>query len=870
MSEKNKGVHAGRDAILGNQTNITHITKVIQMGPFEPPPNLEQLRDEYLTHLRSTYRVLDFKGIPQLDTLTRELLLEEVYEPLMARPEMPSGETWDRRLAGRAFSRGDLPEVALTGMGTEAAIPLPVEQALREKAQVVVLGDPGSGKTTLLKHLALRLAAGDQAPLPILAPLNAYAEAVQKADCSLQAYLPRYFESLAHGVAGLDPLFEAAIRQGGAVIMLDGLDEVQSGRSGLVNKVEAFARETAGKGNKLVVSSRIVGYRESPLSGKDWSLYTLLDFDRQAIEKFATKWCVAFEKSTLGDTPKARTAAENERRELLSAIDANPGVARLACNPLLLTILALIKRQGVSLPNRRVELYELYLRTLISAWSQARALDKRPVGPQLDYLQTIAVLGPLALWLRQENPTAGLVPEELLVEWLTGHFKGEDWGLRHGDAMREARVFLDSVRKYSNLLLERGRGRFGFMHLTFEEALAARGLVQVGQLELKESLAYIQKYLTNPGWRETILLAVGIWGLVREQPRVAGEVVRSMLHMDCAPDCRGENILMAGSCLEDVGELGMGRAAAKDVIAALLAASQDRSLPPVMQRDAGFILGRTGWEPEDLNAFIEIPAGPFLYGDEPDEVVLDHSFSISKYPITNSQYRQFVDANGYDQREYWSEDGWAWRAGMYDSKAQEEYKDWIEGRPPEKRREPFYWRDTKWNNPLTPVVGVSWFEAEAYCNWLAGQLGKSVRLPTEIEWERAARYTDGREYPWGEPFDNQRLNGAEFWSGEEDLSDYNDWEKWIASESFQEASTTIVGQFPGGESAEGVCDLAGNVWEWAASWYGEDTVERIVRGGSWYDDRRDARCAHRGRISPVGFNDLLGFRVFSPGPISGS
>jgi predicted NACHT family NTPase len=240
----------------------------------------------------------------------------------------------------------------------------------------------------------------------------------------------------------------------------------------------------------------------------------------------------------------ARASAETERRGLLEAIDANPGVANLASDPLLLTILALIKRQGVSLPNRRVELYELYLKTLISAWSKARALDRRPVGPPLVYLQTIAVLGPLALWLREENPTAGLVGEERLIDWLTGHFIGEDWGLKPGPAWERAREFLDSVRKYSNLLLERGQGRFGFIHLTFEEALAARGLVQLGQLKVDDSLVVIRRNLTDPGWRETILLSVGVWGLVREQPRVAGEVVRAMLKMDCAGDDAGKNVLL--------------------------------------------------------------------------------------------------------------------------------------------------------------------------------------------------------------------------------------------------------------------------------------------------------------------------------------
>ncbi len=352
-----------------------------------------------------------------METLSRELLLEEVYVPLVARPELPKGETWERRLAGRKMDSdlvgAELASAQLASAHFDVA-PVRVEQAMRDQARVVVIGDPGSGKSTLLKHLALRLAAEDNAPLPILVPLNAYADTLSKADRSLQQFLPDHFADF--GIMRLGPLFDHALASGTAVILLDGLDEVQRDRPNLVAKVEAFAHEVTKRGSKIVVTSRVVGYRESPLNPKDWALYTLLDFEREAIEEFAAKWCLAFERSTLGDTPAAKVKAEAERQSLLEAIDANPGVANLASNPLLLTILALIKWQGVSLPNHRVELYELYLKTLISAWSKARALDKKLVGPPLDYLQTISVLGPLALWLRQENPTAGLVTEERLIE----------------------------------------------------------------------------------------------------------------------------------------------------------------------------------------------------------------------------------------------------------------------------------------------------------------------------------------------------------------------------------------------------------------------------------------------------------------------
>lgn len=843
-SQITAGNIAGRD--------IQNITVILNMAPFEPPPDLEKLRADYLNHLRRAHRALDLK-LPQLENFTRELLLEDVYVPLLARPELPAGETWERRLAGRLFA-SEATTIRPPDIITEDEVnnrilrvwksePVSIEQALAEKPRVVVIGDPGSGKTTLLKRLALRLAAEPNAPLPILLPLNAYADALTRGDRNLQTYLADYFVARAQGLTKIGELFNKAIEQGQAVILLDGLDEVQRDRPHLVDKVEAFSREGAERGNKLVITSRVVGYRESPLDPKEWSLYTLLDFDRKAIEDFAGKWCLAFETSTAGDTPEARAAAEVERKSLLEALGANPGVEKLASNPLLLTILALIKRQGVTLPNRRIELYELYLKTLISAWNKSRALDKRPIGPPMDYLETVAVLGPLALWLREENPTAGLVTEERLIEWLTNYYAGDEWRLPRGEAMKRAREFLGGVRQYSNLLIERGQGRYGFIHLTFEEALAARGLVQLGQLKLDDSLAVIEKHLTDPAWRETILLAVGIWGLVREQPRAAGEVARAMLKMG------HDGILLAGACLEDVGELGLGRAAKQEITYALLAANRDRSLPPAVQRDAGFTLGRTGWVPDDLDLFIHIPAGPFLYGPDKRTVVIEQPFAIAKYPVTNLQFKRFMDAGGYERREFWSGEGWAWRMGTYVSKAPDFLKDWSADRPPEKRNEPFFWHNSRFKNPLGPVVGVNWFEAEAYNNWLSKEKGKPFRLPTEEEWERAARHTDAREFPWGDNFDRNRLNTNEFWS-EEDVN---------------VRSTTIVGQFAEGNSHAGASDMSGNVWEWTSSWYDAVKIRLIVRGGSWDFYSKYAHCADHVRYTPDGFDNVIGFRLLSPG-----
>src|SRR5690606_10565139 len=104
-------------------------------------------------------------------------------------------------------------------------------------------------------------------------------------------------------------------------------------------------------------------------------------------------------------------------------------------------------------------------------------------------------------------------------------------------------------------------GQYGFIHLTFEEALAAYGLVAAGQIDRNKTLTVIQDHLVDPAWRETILLSVGVAGLINRQPLAAGEIARAMLKMNCAEEHAGYNILLAGACLEDVSENGLGRTA---------------------------------------------------------------------------------------------------------------------------------------------------------------------------------------------------------------------------------------------------------------------------------------------------------------------
>jgi len=219
-------------------------------------------------------------------------------------------------------------------------------------------------------------------------------------------------------------------------------------------------------------------------------------------------------------------------------------------------------------------------------------------------------------------------------------------------------------------------------------------------------------------------------------------------------------------------------------------------------------------EPAAPSGMVKVPKGPFLYGDQKSRETIDHDYWIDKYPVTNETYRAFVSADGYENQQYWSDDGWKWKT-----------ENNITG--------PLYWNDMNWNKPEHPVVGVSYYEAEAYAKW-AGK-----RLPTEQEWEKAARGEDGRQYPWGEEFDENRCNSYKFGADH----------------------TTPVSKYPNGVSVYGCYDMAGNVYEWCVDWYDDKKGGRVIRGGSWCYRRFYLRASWRIWSSADSRSNFIGFRL---------
>jgi formylglycine-generating enzyme required for sulfatase activity len=822
---------------LPDHVSITKLPNVTAGGNISIAygDEVRPLIELYLTQILDHYQFLDLKGMGMNDRVALQLPLLEMYVPLRARRELPSGETTARtlRLAGRQVTAEEAAE-----MGERLSEPVDLLDLLQAHNGVIVLGDPGAGKTTFLKYLALLLALdrGDRVALagylPILIPLSAYANALATSDVALQEFLGDYYTGL--GIAlPIRELLAAFLAQGRTLLLMDGLDEVQSltQRTTLVKRLEAFFAHHHKAGNKFVLTSRIVGYRESRPSVDGLVECTLVDFEQTEIEQFVHKWSHALERAVQGDNRLAQQQAQQEGRELLAAIGRNPGVRQLAANPLLLTILALMKRQGVTLPERRAQLYETYVKTLLRTWNLARSLDGRPQR-EVNDTETLRVLAPLALWMHESSPGVGLVKREKMRRKLIDIYAGR--GAADPEAATER--FLTDVHRYASLLLERGPGEYGFIHLAFQEYLAGVAVVQSGPLQVEPIVKKLAANLGQESWREVTLLAIGYLGLIQQREDAADAVVLQLLARPEGPP--GAAVVLAGEAVRDVQPDGVTAGCKAQVLTRLRAAMIDAALPPSTRLQAGLIASDLGDRPADLDELISIGA----------EEQLGYPFKIGKYPVTNHQYRRFIEEGGYGNERWWSKEGLR--------RKQED--DWIE---------PRYWYSEKYGRATQPAVGVSWYEAEAYCKWLtarwqgAGVIGQQgrVRLPTQEEWMAAAR--GGRptpanevpDYPWRGPFDPAFAN----------------------TEEINLQQTSPVHLYPQGVTADGVWDMAGNVWEWCSTKWRDNyqdyttrvddalagDARRVVRGGSYHDSHQHMRCASRsGRGSGQQFSDV-GFRI---------
>lgn len=205
------------------------------------------------------------------------------------------------------------------------------------------------------------------------------------------------------------------------------------------------------------------------------------------------------------------------------------------------------------------------------------------------------------------------------------------------------------------------------------------------------------------------------------------------------------------------------------------------------------------------------------------------NFAISKYPITNAQFAIFMESGGYKEPMYWTKTGWHYKQK-------------------ENLRQPRYWTNHLFNGENQPVVGISWFEACAFSQWVSNVIGEYVHLPSETQWQRAAQGDDNRNYPWGDDWDRSKCQN---------------------SVGTRAKHTSSVSEFENrGDSPFGVVDMIGNIWEWCLTEYYtglnevDSTTVRVLRGGSWIDFIPDVfHVTRRMNHIPYDWSNEWGFRI---------
>jgi len=327
--------------------------------------------------------------------------------------------------------------------------------------------------------------------------------------------------------------------------------------------------------------------------------------------------------------------------------------------------------------------------------------------------------------------------------------------------------------------------------------------------------------------------------LVEAAPAQTAPTERRMLEVASTRTAGWQTLLLAASCLDAIGPEQIApalRVAAQHDLVALLGSPKTTLVERVQ---AGRLLGRLG-DPrlaQALPPMAQVAAGPYVmgkkggYDDEaPEQQVHVAAFAIGIYPVTRQEYAVFLEETSHQL--------------------------------------PRYWHDARFNNMSYPIVGVTWHDAVAYCNWLNARLGQAglrapdlvVRLPLEVEWEKAAswdpRSQTKRQFPWGNEWSDARANTA---------AGRGDW------------MTTPVGCYPDGVSAYGLHDCIGNVWEWTASVYRsypgaaapfEEPGSYTLRGSSCVSLTTHARCTFRSRLVASYWRYHLGFRIVIARPLS--
>ena len=899
---------------------------VIDSGTAKAEAQAKSARRNYLVRLQRQCQYLPLVALGRGSSTEDDVSLDQIYIGL------DTDQRFDTKTGALARK-----ETGQDAEGSDAAgrlyedqldryRPYTAIEAARDHERLVILGDPGSGKSTFVKKLvalqanAASVGTADEqlgwaANLtPVFVTLRDLAERLDDIDQQnlpgpkLKTVLAQSLrDQIIDDLSDLDAqAFADQLEQladGRCLLVLDGLDEVPvelraRTRDAVLACASIYAIE------RVIVTCRVLSYTGDSVL-KDFQEFKLAPFDSEKISRFANAWYVS---QTQLATPRFTETAALEKAEDLASAALSSHMRELAENPMLLTTMAIVHQDDVSLPPQRVCLYSKAIDVLMRRWQEEKFGKKKmshSTGLR-DILRNRADLRPAMERLAYEAHRRGLdkaekgaadLPRPSAIEILEQPEHLGDAGL--------ASEFLDYVDQRAGLLVGRGGAigkpaQYSFPHRTLQEYLA--GCHMIGPRHRG------REYFARAGEADHWALAARLGAEELLHNRGANSL-NDLLDLayelgSCAgTDEKSQRARLWSGAMaallgpdrieRDVESAKGGKAYLERQVPALIEIVGG-SLPPAERAEAGRVLAVLGDPRSEVMTIAGmelsyVPPGPFWMGsmekdgmrwaDErpQEEVDIEHGFWIGRYPITVAQFSEFVDAGGYEDSSLWPE---AQAGGFWTEEGIKVWADDVPRKRPDCRNEEF-------DLANHPVVDISWFEALAFTRWLSalaherGWLEPSMQLllPSESEWEKAARggiavlseplvatlralrvesshMVDSPEptqlFPFGDDLDPNRAN-------------FDDARVGI---------TNTPGCFPHGASPYDCQDMSGNVWEWTRSawkkypYRADDGREesdaessRVLRGGSFIDLQQSVRCSYRGSGGPGGRDSGGGFRV---------
>lgn len=734
---------------------------------------------------------------------------------------------------------------------------------------IVLIGSPGSGKTTTMRYISYlllesyrdkessckKLDLPGEVPFPIFLRLRELLQFLGDiSSINVTTLIDLIIKwSSENFWAVTDRKLRTLFKERKLCILLDGLDEIEDKKSRrkitqIINKASGYYNDIEGPG-RIIMTSRPYAYDDECRLDIPFIEVAIEDMSRDQIERFTELWCRAVHYvpgfAMLHDFPKV----ENEYLSLKNVLWANEQLRILTKTPVLLTIIATVHHRLGHLSGSKGDLYEETVNILLS-----RFVDHPKWKPQdvKEILSDIAYKYFLSLGT---HSSGDFFDRSNIIEIVTNSLKAKSSIAKYNENTSyfkdEALEFLDQQELLGGLLLARNTRDFAFVHKSFLEFLA--GWKLASQEDVKTAEVFIQK-IEDLNCREILIFAVDI--IKRQGVNRLARIYHDIHALQASKLDKVDILLYAMKVFIELKPDSMPKVILDDIILQkneLLSIAENRSTPVFRRVLAVASLGWGGCDKRfqgDEITTVLVPSGEFLSGapeatalnfELPEQVIFLPDFKISAFPITCSQFSDFLSSRDFQNPDFWP-DGYV------------------------HHREEIISYDTEM--PLRsnyPIAYVNWFEASAFSSWLNFKYpldnGWRWRLPTQYEWEKAARggfsienelnSINNRTYPWGM---------------ETNVGYADTWEVI----RFQ-TGPLPVGCFPEGIGPYKTFDQSGNVWEWCEDWYEPDTGSnkdqkmprkaKIVKGGSWRGTIDIARISYRDWVYPERRLDDVGFRV---------